>query len=206
MKITSKRAGHTQKPKKPTTPTGIAQNGPLAPAERPQTSKGSGEAVGERLGGALGDGDPLSGVSDGPPDGAMGGELPIREVLAFPAALLADLPRGFALHCRAVAPGTPECDFVVVTSKARYAAARSQGVPTFTGGEWRALAAATQNDRARWRELAAWLLAKRGAGSWKLTSARAFDGMPVTNAEPTTWTVGEVLHRLHAELLAVECA
>ena len=173
----------------------------------------------------------------------------VAEVLAFPAGLLVDLPRGFALRCRStdpgthrplahalgdtldegtprdprgsrgeglgsgnpgatgtprVAPGAHGCEFVIVTSKARYVAAREARTPTLGSAEWRALASAAENNRAWWRQLAVWLERKRDAPAWKLSKVFAFDGMPHTNAEPTTWTVGEVFERLRVSLVAVE--
>lgn len=166
----------------------IATQGALSPA-KPRGPDSAGETLGERK----------TCVS-----------VDAREVLSFTAALLGGLPRGFSFRCTLgeVAPGTPRCDFVVVTSRPLYAAARTERTPTITASEWGPLAAAVEFGRVRAAELRRWLRMKRDNGAWVLTPATVFDAafgcVPKIAHDPTRWTVGEVLDALGVTLCEVE--
>lgn len=134
----------------------------------------------------------------------------LLEILNFPAALLADLPKAFAIRCHVqrVDPRDDDGEFVIVTSQARYTAARAAGVPAFTGSEWRALSRACEHGRVGRRELRKWLALKRKNPSWNLTSHTAYDAgfgcVPTLAKQKPTWRVGQVLSRLHANIIKVE--
>ena len=173
-------------------------------SEWSRTATDSGAGASGQQASACAAGGAVAGVSGGAVDVAT------AEAAKFPAALLADLPRGFALRLRALplAPGGAECEFVVVTSKARYAAARAEGIPAFTGAEWRAMESAAEQGRALRSDLWEWIDAKRKSGSWTLTPERAFDAafghLPSISRRPQGWTVREVCERLRVEIVALE--
>lgn len=122
----------------------------------------------------------------------------VRELLEFPARLIAGLPLGTTLRC-ARSTGEP---ITVTTSRSAYEASRVAGLPTFSGSELAALALAAEHDRASPAVFERWCATKASDPAWKL-SAEAAIGGAVGRFEPLGWPLGQVLRLFGLELRAV---
>lgn len=122
--------------------------------------------------------------------------VPGADVRQCPAALF---PKMGASTLR-VRIGNEEVAFT--TSRKGFAQAKSEKLAVFVGGELIALAHAAQNDRVWPNDFRIFIKRKKRSPSWRLTPQQAF-GCYV-NAEPLTWTIGEMLDRIGATLTQCE--
>lgn len=111
-----------------------------------------------------------------------------REVLGYPAALLAELPLPTTLEIE-LAGGEA---FTVATHP------RCSARATWRPAEWIALVRAAEHERAYPHTLRMWLARKHAAPSWLLTEAEPLD-LPVI-PPPLGWSVERVLRQLGAVL------
>lgn len=124
-------------------------------------------------------------------DPALNRGLAVREVLTFPAGLLAllDVPTTLVLDVRGV--DGP----ITVGTHAGCTSA------TFGPGEWRTLISAAHSERAWPAQMLAWCERKRRDPRWRLTEDEATGS--VVELEAQQWTVSRTLKRLGAKLRAV---
>ncbi len=124
------------------------------------------------------------------------GLVAVAEVRAFEIAHLVRLG-AISLHC-----AFEGARFLITTSRDAYARAREKNIPTFVGGELLAIAHAAQNDRMFAIHFRDVLRRKTENDSWRLTPRQAL-GI-IFDAEPLTWSAGQVLDRVGAQLERVE--
>jgi hypothetical protein len=117
--------------------------------------------------------------------------LAVREVLAFAAALLPDLP----------VPTTLVVHVPRIAEPISLAAHPDCRPATFDCSEWLELVLAVENDRAFWSHFCKWCERKRSEPQWRLTEADALG--EIYNAMPRQWSVARVLGRLGVALRAV---
>jgi hypothetical protein len=133
------------------------------------------------------------------PPGAT--RLPIesnRALLAYPMALLPQLS-ALTLFLSA---GRSKSLVAFTTSRKGYAAAVNAKVPCFVGGEYIAIAHAAQNDRLWASHFVAMVNKKARNPQWYLSPQEA-TGV-VYGLSKLSWSIGEVLDRLHAQLVGIE--
>jgi hypothetical protein len=126
--------------------------------------------------------------------------LAVRELLGFPASLLAALPLPTAMLWRV--PGQPGPLRVSTLERLREAP-RGFGA-AFAGAELEALIVAAENDRAASGVLAQWCAWKRTTPTWRLDRAEALGGL-VDVLPEQGWPLARVLRAWGAELVAVGC-
>lgn len=123
-----------------------------------------------------------------------------REVSGLPAHLLGGLPLPTTL--RLEVPGHP--GIVSIASSAEVVRSeRDSGGVVFDPAEWSALVTAAESDRLWPAELRAICARKAQAPRWTLDLDTALAGARA--AAPAGWTIGKVLERVGARLLAAEC-
>jgi hypothetical protein len=88
------------------------------------------------------------------------------------------------------------------TSRQAYSLLMQAKVPCFVGSEFRAVAYAAQNDRVWSKDFLRFVNKKAREPSWTLTER--FATGEVYNLASLTWSIGQTLERIHAELLAIE--
>lgn len=122
------------------------------------------------------------------------------EVRAIPAQLLAGLPRSTTL--RLEIPGLDRL-VAIATSAERAASERDAGAIVFDAMEWSALVTAAESDRLWPADLREIVARKAAAPLWALDPDVALAGARPDPAQG--WTIGRVLDRLGAHLVASDC-
>lgn len=87
-------------------------------------------------------------------------------------------------------------------SRQRYEWARENKIPAFVGGEYTLIAYAAQNDRLWPADFRRFVQRKKTQPGWRLTHGGAVG--KVKRLDELRWTLGELLRRIHASLVAVE--
>lgn len=87
-------------------------------------------------------------------------------------------------------------------SRKRYEWAREKGVSAFVGGEYTLIAFASQNDRLWALDFRRFVARKKVTPGWRLTRFEAVG--KVYGLSELSWTIGELLARLEARLVAVD--
>lgn len=126
-----------------------------------------------------------------------------REVRELPAQLLAQLPLPATLFVQV--PGH-EGPVAITTSADRAESERAAGRTVFDAVEWSAIVTAAESDRLWPSDLRELCVRKQGArttGGWMLDLDTALAG--ARPDAPQEWSVGRVLDRIGAALLAVVC-
>lgn len=122
------------------------------------------------------------------------------EVSGLPAHLLSGLPLPTTL--RLEVPGHPGI-VSIATSAEVVRSERESGAVVFDGAEWSALVIAAESDRLWPAELREICERKARAPRWTLDLDTALSGARA--AAPAGWTIGSVLARVGARLVAAEC-
>lgn len=123
-----------------------------------------------------------------------------REVSSLPAHLLSNLPLPTTL--RLEVPGHTGI-VSVVTSPEVVQSERESGAVVFDAAEWSALVTAAESDRLWPAELRAICARKAHTPEWTLDLDAALTGARAD--APAGWTIGTVLERIGARLVAAEC-
>lgn len=134
------------------------------------------------------------------------GDAARREVLAFPAEYLRDVPVPLTVQLRAAGLGAGS---IAVVSRRLQNAAGPRPDETdvvFDGDELRAIAVGVQSERLRPADFRAFCLRKRVDPSFRLTEELALDG---ARAEPTRpgnppWSLARVLQWLELDVMALQ--
>lgn len=123
-----------------------------------------------------------------------------REVSALPAHLLEGLPLPTTLRLE-----VPGHDGIVsvATSPEVVRSERESGAVVFDAAEWSALVTAAEADRLWPAELRALCARKAAAPRWTVDLDAALAGARAV--APASWTIGKVLERVGARLVAAEC-
>lgn len=117
---------------------------------------------------------------------------------ALPIALLHQL-NACTLY---LSVGTSKAIIAFSTSRKAYALLMQARIPCFVGSEFRAVAYAAQNDRLWSKDFMRIVNKKAKEPTWVLSEL--FATGVVYNLNKLSWSIGETLTRIHAELVAIE--
>lgn len=119
-------------------------------------------------------------------------------LLSFPIAVLHQL-NACTLY---LSVGSSKALIAFSTSRKAYSLLMQSKVPCFVGSEFRAVAYAAQNDRLWSRDFLRIVNKKAKEPTWVLTEEVATGR--VYNLNKLSWSIGETLTRVHAELVSIE--
>lgn len=121
--------------------------------------------------------------------------LAVREVLDFPAVLMAQLPAPWSLYLLGHGPEK----LLITTHRETYSLARASGVVALSGAWIYPMALAAEHGRGTWQTLGEWLSQLANAPNWTLTAEYALGHIYGRYTSPV-WAMYSVLHKYDLQL------